>query len=221
MRSPTSKAVFICFGLFTFQRLSGVSAVVYYTVDIFRGAESSVPPATATIIVGFFAVLSSAASAILVDKLGRRFLLIFSNVFMSLSLAIMAVYSILLENGVLMQEYGWIPLLSLSILISVFRIGIGPIPWFMTPELLPTEVKQWATSSVVCYTWCLTFFITKVFVWFVDNLAYSGTYSLMCLVCVVGVIFEVFCVPETKNKTPDEIRSSLIKSKYNSITQIE
>lgn len=116
-----------------------------------------------------------------------------------------------------MEEYGWIPVVSMSTLIAVFRVGLGPIPWFMMTELLPTEVKQWATSSVVCYTWCLTFFVTKVFVWFVDTLEYSGTYSVMCIVCIIGIVFNVLCVPETKNQTPDEIRNSLVKVKYSSI----
>lgn len=83
----------------TFQRLSGVSAVVYYTVDIFRGAGTSIAPTTATIIVGVVSVVASVTSACLVDRLGRRFLLILSDAVMAVSLAVMAVYFAYKESG--------------------------------------------------------------------------------------------------------------------------
>lgn len=98
-RSTTTKAVGIAFGLMTFQRLSGVSAVVYYTVDIFRGAGTSIPPTTATIIVGVVSVIASATSACLVDRLGRRFLLILSDSVMAVSLAVMGIYFAYKESG--------------------------------------------------------------------------------------------------------------------------
>lgn len=86
----------------TFQRLSGVSAVVYYTVDIFRGAGTSIAPTTATIIVGVMSVIASATSACLVDRLGRRFLLILSDSVMAVSLAVMGIYFAYKDSGELL-----------------------------------------------------------------------------------------------------------------------
>ena len=85
----------------TFQRLRGESAVIYYTVDVFRGAGTTLAPTTATIAVGLSQVAASATSALLVDKLGRRVLLLLSNTVMSLSLAVMVVYSSYREQGAL------------------------------------------------------------------------------------------------------------------------
>lgn len=99
-RSTATKAVAISFGLMSCQRLSGVSAVIYYTVDIFRGAGTTLAPTTATIAVGLSQVAASATSALLVDKLGRRFLLLLSNVVMAASLAVMVLYSSYREQGI-------------------------------------------------------------------------------------------------------------------------
>lgn len=214
IRSTTTKAVAISFGLMSCQRLSGVSAVIYYTVDIFRGAGTTLDPTTATIAVGLSQVAASATSALLVDKLGRRFLLLLSNIVMALSLAVMVVYSSYREQGVDMERHSWIPVVALCVFIAVFRVGLGPIPWFMMAELLPSEIKKWASSAVVCYTWCLTFLVTKIFVSVVDHLGFSNTYLIMCTLCVVGVFFEFFCVPETKNRSSEEIRSALIRGNF-------
>uniref|UniRef100_A0A1B6IA19 Major facilitator superfamily (MFS) profile domain-containing protein n=1 Tax=Homalodisca liturata TaxID=320908 RepID=A0A1B6IA19_9HEMI len=212
-RSTTTKAIAIALGLMTFQRLSGVSAVVYYTVDIFRGAGTSIPPTTATIIVGVVSVIASATSACLVDRVGRRFLLIMSDAVMAISLAVMGIYFVYKDSGMNMQGVGWLPVVVICIFISIFRAGLGPIPWFMMAEVLPIEVKSWATSAVVCYTWICTFLITRLFLVVVDAIGFANTYLLMSSVATVGLFFILYCVPETKNKSPQEIRE-IISGEY-------
>ncbi|XP_054258379.1 facilitated trehalose transporter Tret1-2 homolog isoform X3 [Macrosteles quadrilineatus] len=212
-RSTTTKAVGIAFGLMTFQRLSGVSAVVYYTVDIFRGAGTSIAPTTATIIVGVVSVVASVTSACLVDRLGRRFLLILSDAVMAVSLAVMAVYFAYKESGVDMRALGWLPVVVICILYGIFRVGLGPIPWFMMAEVLPTEVKSWASSVVVCHTWICTFLVTKLFLVTVDYISFAYTFLIMSAIASIGLIFILLYVPETKNKSSEEIRD-VISGKY-------
>lgn len=112
-----------------------------------------------------------------------------------------------------MEAYGVLPVVVICILISIFRAGLGPIPWFMMTEVLPTEVKSWATSAVVCYTWLCTFIVTKSFLIIVDSLGFAYTYLLMSSVATVGLLFILYGVPETKNKSPLEIME-MISGEY-------
>ncbi|XP_075228472.1 trehalose transporter 1-like protein [Lycorma delicatula] len=222
--STTAKAVIIGFGLMTFQRLSGVSAVVYYTVDIFRGANTTVAPETATIIVGVVAVVASSVSAIFVDRLGRKALLILSGIAMSLSLAVLTVYFILKSYGIKMDLMTSIPVIALCFFIAAFRIGYGSIPWLMAAEILPNEVKLWAYSFIVCFAWLLTFLVTKLYPILVNILGYHFVYGILCFINFLGVLFVLTLVPETKCKTSVEIQEELEKrfcsrfaTKYESI----
>lgn len=111
------------------------------------------------------------------------------------------------------KAFGWLPVVVICLFISIFRAGLGPIPWFMIAEVLPTEVKPWALSAVVCYTWLCTFLVTKSFLVVVDTLGFSYTYLMMSSVATVGLLFFLYCVPETKNKTPQEIRELISRNK--------
>lgn len=114
--------------------------------------------------------------------------------------------SISLFPDVDMQAYGWVPVVVICVFISLFRAGLGPIPWFMMAEVLPMECKSWATSVVVCFTWICTFFVTKLFVIIVDTIGFTYTYLVMSSVATVGLFFIIYCVPETKDKSSEEIR---------------
>lgn len=112
-----------------------------------------------------------------------------------------------------MEAYGWVPVVVICIFISTFRAGLGPIPWFMMAEVLPTEVKSWATSAIVCYTWICTFIVTKLFLVVVDTISFAYTYLLMSLIATIGLFFLLYYVPETKNKSLQEIRT-IISGEY-------
>ncbi|XP_054258380.1 facilitated trehalose transporter Tret1-like isoform X4 [Macrosteles quadrilineatus] len=207
-RSTTTKAVGIAFGLMTFQRLSGVSAVVYYTVDIFRGAGTSIAPTTATIIVGVVSVVASVTSACLVDRLGRRFLLILSDAVMAVSLAVMAVYFAYKESALNVHpKWSWVPVVSMCVYFYAFTIGLGTLPWFMVGEIIPREAQKWATSIAVIYSFTFSFVILKVYIIFSIVIGNSIIFGFFSVCCFIGVIFIYFCVPETRCKSPSNLNT--------------
>jgi facilitated trehalose transporter len=85
--------------LLTIQQLSGIDAVIFFTVEIFRASGSSLDSHTSTIIVGLVQVLSNIMSLFVVDKAGRKPLLISSGIIMSLSMASMGLAFHLTANG--------------------------------------------------------------------------------------------------------------------------
>ncbi|RZF34400.1 hypothetical protein LSTR_LSTR016404 [Laodelphax striatellus] len=122
-----------------------------------------------------------------------------------------------------------IPLAAVCLVQLFFTIGLGPVPWFMIPELLPEDVKGMALSATVAYKWIITFLVIKLFPVMVVEIGYAITYALMATVCAAGLLFFEHCIPETKNMSPFEIHDEIayylnfgrrpdhLKSKYTEI----
>lgn len=96
----------------------------------------------------------------------------------------------------------------LCIFISAFRLGLGPIPWFMSTELIPAENGGIIPSAVATFSWFLSFLIMKSFKILVEENPVSlwGSFTLYSS---IGFIFILFYVPETNNKSREQIRSEL------------
>ncbi|XP_026277966.1 facilitated trehalose transporter Tret1-2 homolog [Frankliniella occidentalis] len=210
-RTPTGKAFFIVMGLMTFMQLSGIDAVIFYLGEIFEDAGSTMSPLNASIVVGAVQVVANVSSAIAVDRIGRRVLLILSESLMAASLASLALYFHLRDDRDInvSENYGWVPVVALSVFVWVFAFGIGSLPWFMMAELLPTEAQDWGSSSAICLNWSLGFLVTNVFSSMVRDMGGAATYGVFCTICVIGTFFMAFLVPETKGRSPDEIQRLL------------
>ena len=106
--------------------------MVFYTVAIFRDSGSTLDPNVSTIIIGGVQVAASIASSILMDKAGRRLLLIVSSVGMTFSLIILGIYFYMKRSDPeLGSHIGWLPLTCLIVFIISFSMGMGPIAWMM------------------------------------------------------------------------------------------
>ena len=130
------------------QQLSGVNAVIFFSVNIFNSAKTNLNSLLENIIVGGVQVVSTALAAVLIDKLGRRILLITSALIMIISLYGLGLYFWIQKNHPdLANTIGFLPLSSLCLYIFAFSIGFGPIPWLMMSEIFSPEVKG-ITSSI-------------------------------------------------------------------------
>ncbi|XP_026808278.1 facilitated trehalose transporter Tret1-like [Rhopalosiphum maidis] len=205
------KAVVLSFGLATTQRLSGAGAIIQYTSKLFSISGSSVAPNTASIITGIFQLIGSGITIFLIDRVGRRRLLLVSSSVVVACLAMLTMYFYFLNKGMLENSLKILPIIIVCTFISFFRLGLGPIPWFITTELIGADHSNRAQSCIVSYSWILSFVVMKTFVTLVDDwpvalwLAYT-------IISVVGYLFILFFIPETNNKNADEIRLSLAKT---------
>ncbi|KAF0297007.1 Facilitated trehalose transporter Tret1 [Amphibalanus amphitrite] len=193
--------------LMLFQQLSGVNAVIFYTVDIFSDSGSSIDSDLATIIVGIVQMLSTFAGVVLVDRLGRKVLLIISDAIMGVCLLALGVFFYIKFDGSgNVENIGWLPLVSLMLFIFAFSVGFGPIPWLMMGELCAPEVKGVASGVAVAFNWTLAFIVTLTFQPLVDGITEAGVFWLFAAVCFAGVAYvTIFCY-ETKGKTLQEIQ---------------
>lgn len=125
-RRATQKALFISLGLMFFQQMSGVNAVIFFTKGIFESTDAGIDPSIATIIVGVMQVISVFVSSIIVDKAGRRLLLLPSALAMSITTALLGTYFFMKhKNPESVSSLGWLPIASLCGFIILFSIGFG------------------------------------------------------------------------------------------------
>ena len=126
-----------------FQQMSGINGVQCYTVDIFKAAGPHIDPNLATIIVGIVQVFFVFISMILVDRIGRKVLLITSDIVMAVSLIVLGFYFYLKDswNEEEIHFWAWLPLVSLISFVIAYSVGVGPLPWLLLSELIPPHVK--------------------------------------------------------------------------------
>ncbi|XP_015912675.1 facilitated trehalose transporter Tret1 [Parasteatoda tepidariorum] len=197
----------LSFSLVFFQQTTGSNAVLFYTVEIFNATQSSIDPNEGTVIVDAVLVVATAISSVLMDRCGRKLLLMISGMGMAISLFIFGTYDYLsISNASMKSDYGWIPLAALIVYISAFSIGFGPIPWLMMAEMTSVRSRSLICGAATAICWLFVFIITKTFQGLTISIHDYGVYFLYASFSVLSCIFTYFCLPETKGITVEEIQ---------------
>lgn len=209
---PILRPLFISLLLLFFQQMTGVEAVLVYTVDIFEYSGSIVDPHTSVIIVGCLQVTATLFSALIVDKAGRRKLLIISSLGSALSMGVLGgwFYKIGEREGCSITnpeiQYAWVPLLTLGCFIVSFSLGLGPIPFIMITELNNAKMIGIASAISTTFNWTFAFLVTEYFLLLARSVGFHFLFWSFAVFSVVGALFIAVFVPETKGKSIDEIQ---------------
>nr|XP_022912004.1 facilitated trehalose transporter Tret1-like [Onthophagus taurus] len=203
------KALLISLGLITAQQLSGVNIVTFYTQLIFEATGSSIPAEISSIIIGAVQVIAAFITPLVVDKLGRRVLLMISAIGALISEAPLGLYFHLKNNDVDVENIYWLPVVCLIVYMIVFNFGFGPLPWTIMSELFPDNMKAVATSLTSFLCWILSFIITKYFESVSGYIGIGGSFWIFSGFNLLAAFFIYFFVPETKGKTFQEIQNDL------------
>lgn len=210
LRKASIKAIFISLSLMFFQQMSGINAVIFYTKDIFDAAQTGLDSGLATIIVGIMQVISVFVSSLIVDKLGRRILLLISIVCMAICTFILGVYFYMKDqDSHSVANIGFVPIVALCVFIIMFSIGYGPVPWMMSGEVFSTDIKDVASSIAGAFNWSLAFLITSTFATLNATFGNGQTFWIFSAFCIAGIFITFLIVPETKGKSLAEIQLML------------
>ncbi|KAF3640191.1 Sugar transporter ERD6-like 4 [Capsicum chinense] len=196
--------------LLILQQCGGINGVIFYSGNIFLSAGISSSNA-ATFGVGAIQVVATAVATWLVDKTGRRILLIVSSAGMAVSLLIVAASFYLKgyvsEDSGLYGILGIVSVVGVVFMIISFSLGMGPIPWLIMSEILPIKIKGLAGSTATLANWLFSWVITVtaplLMAW-----SSGGTFTIYMVMCAFTVAFVAIFVPETKGRTLEEIQSS-------------
>ncbi|XP_055839095.1 facilitated trehalose transporter Tret1 isoform X3 [Episyrphus balteatus] len=209
LKKSNLKPLGISLGLMFFQQLSGINAVIFYTVSIFKDAGSTIDGNVCTIIVGIVNFAATFVATMLIDRLGRKILLYISDIAMIITLFTLGGFFYCKSNGMDVSSYGWLPLASFVIFVVGFSLGFGPIPWLMMGEILPAKIRGSAASVATAFNWSCTFVVTKTFQDMIDVIGSSGAFWLFGSICFVGLFFVIFYVPETQGKSLEDIERKM------------
>lgn len=197
-------------GLLMLQQLSGINGVLFYSSNIFEAAGISSSD-IATVGLGFIQVIATGVTTWLVDKAGRRLLLIVSSSGMTLSLLLVSVAfylkDVISEDSRFYSILGILSLVGLVALVITFSLGVGAIPWVIMSEILPVSIKGLAGSIATLANWLTSWAVTMT-----ANLLLSwskgGTFAIYTLMTAFTIVFVTLWVPETKGRTLEEIQRS-------------
>ncbi|KAI4327605.1 hypothetical protein L6164_020044 [Bauhinia variegata] len=197
-------------GLLVLQQLSGINGIMFYSSNIFANAGIS-SNKIATLGLGVIQVIATGVTTWLVDKSGRRLLLIVSSSVMTVSLILVTaaffLEVVVSEDSHLYSILGILSIVGLVAMVIGFSLGLGPIPWIIMSEILPVNIKGLAGSTATMANWLVCWLITMT-----ANLllAWSsgGTFAIYTVVAAFTIAFAAIYVPETKGRTLEEIQSS-------------
>ncbi|KAL4566363.1 hypothetical protein LXL04_030477 [Taraxacum kok-saghyz] len=200
----------IVFGLLVLQQLTGTNGVLFYSSTIFQAAGIS-NSNVATFGLGAIQVVATGVSTWLVDKTGRRILLIVSSSVMTLSLIIVAASFFIKgfadDGSTVYTVMGILSLVGVVGMIIGFSLGMGPIPWIIMSEILPVNLKGLAGSVATLANWFICWVVTLTAPLLL-SWSSGGTFTLYMVMSGITVVFAGLLVPETKGKTLEEIQSS-------------
>jgi len=192
-------ALLIGIVLAVLQQVTGINTVLYYAPRIFENARFAKDAALlSSIIVGLVNAVFTVVAILLIDKLGRKPLLLIGASGMCISFALAgAAFSYKVE-GI------WI-LIFILVYVASFAVALGPVVWVVMSEIFPTRIRGRAMSIATVCLWVSCYLVSLTFPILVDRFGDSFTFWLYSAMCIVTIFFVAFVVPETKGKTLEEI----------------
>jgi len=198
-------ALIITVGIFFFQQFSGVNTIVYYSPIIFKmagitGNSASILPA---IIIGIVNVAACFISVLYLDKVGRRrlYLIGISGMIPSLVLAgVCFFFRDRLGSSLIYLSVG-----SIVCFIFFINISLSPLGWLLISEIYPTSARSVGMSIGSLSHWGFNAIIAFTFLRMVNGLGLAATFWVYAAVCVVGLVWGYYYIPETRGKSLEEI----------------
>uniref|UniRef100_A0A8C6TR77 Solute carrier family 2, facilitated glucose transporter member 8 n=1 Tax=Neogobius melanostomus TaxID=47308 RepID=A0A8C6TR77_9GOBI len=219
------KPILISVGMRFLQQMTGITPILIYLQTIFAKSKVSLYDAA---LVGAVRLVSVLVAACLMDKAGRKALLYTSSMLMFLSSLTLTITShttpcpnppnstALFYNsqnalvsgttGASPSDTSLIPVVSTMVFILGEAMGWGPITWLLMSEVLPLAARGVASGLCVTVSWLTAFALTHAFTHLLD-LGLYVPYLLFTVVCVLCLLFNAVCIPETRGRSLEEIEN--------------
>ena len=195
-------------GLAIAQQVTGINTVIYYAPTIFKfaGLSSASVAILASVGVGVVNVVLTVVAMQLIDRVGRRPLLLVSLAGMALSLFVLGLaFSLPQLSGSL----GWIAVASLMVYVGSFAVGLGPVFWLMLSEIYPLRIRGRAMSVGTVANWSANLIVALSFLTLTQVLGKAATFWLYAGRYRRGVVLCVFPRAGNQGKNPRTDRSAL------------
>ncbi|TKA76957.1 hypothetical protein B0A49_01732 [Cryomyces minteri] len=206
------RALVAACGLMAISQLGGFNSLMYYSSTLFALVGFSNPVAVGTIIAGtnfFFTWVN----LMLVDRIGRRRILLCTMQFMGLFLVIAAVafhwipvnHDLSLKEGTKVGGPAIVVLVSMVCYVAFYSSGMGNTAW-LSSEFYPMEVRAMGTMMLTMTCWGSNVIVASTFLTQMENTTPSGAFGFYAAICILGWVAVYFCYPEVKGMTLEDIR---------------
>lgn len=208
--TPTVRHILLAgVGIHFFQQCSGIDAVVLYSPEIFEkaGITSKSDKLLATVAVGFSKTIFILVATFLLDRVGRRPLLLSSVGGMIASLATLATCLTIIDHSE--KKVIWAIALAITSVLSFvasFSIGLGPIAWVYSSEIFPLRLRAQGTSMGTAMNRLMSGTISMTFLSLYQSITIGGAFFLFMGVAIVSWVFFYTLLPETQGRTLEEMQ---------------
>ncbi|PRQ26211.1 putative major facilitator, sugar transporter, major facilitator superfamily [Rosa chinensis] len=203
-----SRSVIIGVGLMVCQQFGGINGVCFYVSSIFEQAGFS--SSIGTITYAILQVVVTGIGAAVMDKAGRKPLILISGSGLVLGCVLTAISFFLKVNDLALGAVGALAVTGILVYIGSFSIGMGAVPWVVMSEIFPINIKGQAGSLATLVNWFGAWLCSYTFNFLMSWSSY-GTFILYAAINGLGIVFVVFLVPETKGKTLEQIQAAINK----------
>lgn len=185
--------------LAVFSQITGINAIMYYAPEIFKSMGAGSGSALfQTVVIGVINVIFTFVAIKYVDRWGRKTLLLYGIAGMIVCLAVVG-YAFYLEKT------GYIILIAILGYIASFAMSLGPLTFVVISEIFPTKARGTAMSVATFFLWLAVFAVSQTFPVFMGSLGTANTFWLYMTAAIIAWIFVWKKIPETKEKTLEEI----------------
>jgi len=201
-------ALLVGVAMAVFQQVTGINTVIYYAPSLLHDAGLGASSALlANVGIGAVNVVMTIVAIRLLDRTGRRPLLIRGTVGMAVG---MIAAALAFTGGThLTGARAAVAIAALVIYTGSFAIGLGPVFWLMISEIYPQRVRGTAMSVASLANWAANFVVTISFLTLLSAIGGTGVFSLFAFLTLVALWFFVRRVPETKGRSLQAIEADL------------
>ncbi len=197
-------ALIVGMGLAVFQQVTGINTVIYYAPIIIQSA--GIPSASgailATLGIGIVNMIMTVVSMWLIDRMGRRPLLLTGVAGMAIALGALGwVFRQAQPN----ETSATLAVGSMMVYVAAFAISLGPIFWLLIAEIYPLKIRSSAEGLSAAFNWSSNLLVSVTFLTLVHQLGASRTFWLYGALAVGAWIFSYYRVPETRRRSLEEI----------------
>jgi SP family galactose:H+ symporter-like MFS transporter len=203
--SPTLRpALIVGIGLAIFQQVTGINTVIYYAPLIIQsaGVSSASGAILATAGIGAVNVLMTIVSMWLIDRIGRRPLLLTGIAGMVVTLGVLGWA---FHSNVRSEALSWLAVISMMVYVASFAISLGPIFWLLIAEIYPLQVRSSSEGLAATFNWGSNLLVSLTFLTLLQGIGAPKTFWLYGLCAIGAWIFSYSLVPETKGRTLEQI----------------
>ncbi|GAB6167054.1 arabinose-proton symporter AraE [Thermostilla marina] len=203
--SPGYRTIlWLAIALAVLQQVTGINAIVYYTPKIFASAGASDTTALLrTAVMQGVNLAVTVVALLVIDRLGRKPLLLCTSAAMFLALAFLAgVFAV--------QPSPNLVFIGVLAYIAAFAIGMGPVVWVVLAEIFPNRTRGQAMGIATVALWLADFLVSQTAPMLYERAGPSTAFGLYAIMCVVSFVVVAKFLPETRGRTLEEIERELL-----------